>query len=91
MALVTFDQQGVVTEVIPFGTDRNPEVLAVGVEVPANVWHTVIALEPGCILLEVKSGPFNPSQSKDLAPWAPNENEPNAKQYLEILRSRINR
>ena len=89
MALVTFDEQGMVTGVVRFGADRNSEGFAVGAEVPANTWHTVIALEPGCVLLEVKAGPFDPSQPKDLAPWAPDECGPNAKQYLEKLISRI--
>jgi cupin fold WbuC family metalloprotein len=89
MALVTFDEQGMVTGVVRFGTDRNGDVLAVGIEVPANTWHIVIALEPGCVLLEVKAGPFNPNQPKDPAPWAPDEGGSNARQYLEMLISRI--
>jgi cupin fold WbuC family metalloprotein len=89
MALVTFDEQGMVTEVVRFGVDRNGVGLAVGAEVPANTWHTVIAFEPSCVLLEVKAGPFDPNQPKDLAPWAPNEGGSIAKQYLENLTSRI--
>jgi cupin fold WbuC family metalloprotein len=89
MALVTFDEHGMVIGVIRFGADRNGNGLAVGAEVPANTWHTVIALEPGCVLLEVKAGPFDPNQPKDLAPWAPDESGPNVKQYLENLTSRI--
>jgi cupin fold WbuC family metalloprotein len=89
MALMTFDDQGTVTGVVLFGADRNSEDFAVGAEVPANTWHTVIALQPGCVLLEVKAGPFDPHQPKDLAPWAPDECGPKAKQYLRILISRI--
>ena len=85
MALVTFDEQGMVTGVVRFGVDRNGEGLAVGAEVPANMWHTVIALEPGCVLLEVKAGPFDPNQSKDLAPWAPDEGSSSANKYLDKL------
>ncbi len=85
MALVTFDEQGKVTGVVRFGVDRNGEGLAVGAEVPANTWHTVIALVPGCVLLEVKAGPFDPNQPKDLAPWAPDEGSAAAAKYLEKL------
>jgi cupin fold WbuC family metalloprotein len=85
MALVTFDEQGMVTEVVRFGSNRNGNSLAVGVEVPANTWHTVIALEPGCVLLEVKAGPFDPNQPKDLAPWAPDEATAAANNYLNKL------
>jgi cupin fold WbuC family metalloprotein len=85
MALVTFNEQGKVTGVVRFGVDRYGEDLAVGAEVLANTWHTVIALEPGCVLLEVKAGPFDPNQPKDLAPWAPDEGTVAANNYLNNL------
>ena len=89
MALVTFNDEGEVTAVVRFGSEKYASECAVGVELPSSTWHTVVALVPGCVLLEVKAGPFDPSQPKDLAPWAPKEGEPNAKQYLENLFSRI--
>ena len=73
MAMVTFDDQGAVTNVLRFGTERHGDQLAVGAEVSSSTWHTVIALEPGCVLLEVKAGPFDPNQPRYLAPWAPDE------------------
>lgn len=85
MALVEFDEQGKVTGVVRFGMDRNGEGLAFGAEVPASTWHTVIALEPGCVLLEVKAGPFDPNQPKDLATWAPDEGSAPASEYLKKL------
>jgi cupin fold WbuC family metalloprotein len=85
MALVTFDEQGMVTGVVRFGADRNDDDMAVGAEVLANMWHTVIALEPGCVLLEVKAGPFDSNQSKDLAPWAPDEGSPAVSEFLNKL------
>lgn len=89
MALVTFDEQGKVTGVLRFGVDRNGEGFAVGAEVPANMWHTVIALEPSCVLLEVKAGPFDPNQPKDLAPWAADEGSAAAAEYLEKLKESV--
>jgi cupin fold WbuC family metalloprotein len=89
MGFVSFDEQGMVTKVVRFGVGRQGEDIAAGVEIPAGTWHTVIALEAGCILLEVKSGPFDPNQPKDLAPWAPDEGGPKAKQYLQQLIMRI--
>ncbi|MFN5096759.1 MAG: WbuC family cupin fold metalloprotein [Limnohabitans sp.] len=85
MAMVTFDDQGAVTNVLRFGTDRNGDEMAVGAEVSSGTWHTVIALEPGCVLLEVKAGPFDPNQPKDLAPWAPEEGTSSAVSYLQQL------
>jgi len=89
MALVTFDEQGNVTRVMRFGPDSHDEAFAIGAEVTANTWHTVIALEPGCILLEVKAGPFDSTQPKDLAPWAPNEGTAAAAVYLNKLKESI--
>jgi cupin fold WbuC family metalloprotein len=85
MALVTFDEQGEVIGIVRLGIGRNGEEFPVGAEVPAGTWHTVIALESGSILLEVKAGPFDPNQAKNLAPWAPNELSPAASPYLNQL------
>lgn len=85
MALVTFNEQGKVIEVRRFGADKNEKGLGIGVELSAKTWHTVIALEPGCILLEVKEGPFNPDLPKDLATWAPDEGTEAVNDYLNQL------
>lgn len=85
MALLTFDEHGNVTGSLRFGSDNCGTHLALGAEVPANTWHTVIALQPGCVLLEVKAGPFDPAQPKDLAPWAPDEGSISAQKYLSCL------
>lgn len=85
MALVTFDEHGAVTDMLRFGGANLHLGMAAGAEVPASTWHTVLALEPGCILLEVKAGPFDPNQPKDLAPWAPEEGTPAARAYLDQL------
>lgn len=89
MALVTFDEQGMVTRVVRFGADRSGDGSAVGAEVAANTWHTVIALEPGCVLLEVKAGPFDHNQPKNLAPWAPDESSNQVAAYRQMLLSYI--
>ena len=73
------------TNVLPFGTEKHGDEMAVGAEVSSGTWHTVIALEPGCVLLEVKAGPFDPNQPKDLAPWAPEENSAAARDYYDRM------
>lgn len=87
MALVTFDDFGAVQQVVHFGTEKYGADLAVGVELPSQTWHTVLALVPGSVLLEVKAGPFDPNQPKDLAPWAPAEGELVCVEYLGALRA----
>lgn len=88
MALVTFDDQGTVTGILRFGTEKYGNIPA-GVEVTPSTWHTVIALEVGSILLEVKAGPFDPFQCKDLAPWAPEEGSDEAADYFNNLFVRV--
>jgi cupin fold WbuC family metalloprotein len=85
MALLTFDELGIVNKIVRFSAGIKGEFLAVGAEVPADTWHTVIALESGCVLFEAKAGPFDPKQPKDLAPWAPDEGSPDALAYLNLL------
>ncbi len=89
MALVTFDEQGTVVGALRFGSEKHAHDMAAGAEVPENTWHTVIALEPGCILLEVKAGPFDPNQPKELAPWALEEGSPLIPAYLNQLVERV--
>lgn len=89
MALITFDDQGCVTDIFRFGSEKYASDLAVGVEVAFSTWHTVIALEPGCVLLEVKAGPFDPTRPKDLAAWAPEEGSAIAQVYLQGLVDRV--
>lgn len=86
-ALVTFDDDGSVYEVVRFGTEkyRQAEDQAVGVELPPGMWHTVIALVPDSVLLELKAGPFDPNAAKEPAPWAPDEGSQEATPYLQLL------
>ncbi len=89
MALVTFNDEGAVRGVLRLSADGYGGDVVVGAEVPANVWHTVVALESGCVLLEVKAGPFNPNQPKDLAGWAPEEGTSEASIYLRELAAEV--
>ena len=85
MALITFNDAGNVTDIVKFGAERYGNDLALGASVPSHCWHTVVALEEGSILCEVKAGPFDPTQPKDLASWAPGEGTNMANDYLMHL------
>lgn len=90
-ALLTFNDQGQVQEIIRFGTERYSEnsELSAGVDITSGIWHTIIALEPESILLELKAGPFDPAAAKEPAHWAPCEGLPEAKEYLNRLRDTV--
>ncbi len=55
MAFITFANDGEIISATRFGVSRTKEALAVGLEVTPSIWHTVVALEPGCILFEMSS------------------------------------
>ena len=86
IGLVIFDDFGAIIDLIVLtaGVDANQAISAV--EIAPHVWHTAIALQPDCILLEIKAGPFDQSLAKDSAPWAPAENTVAAKAFLLRLK-----
>lgn len=86
MALITFDDVGHIKRCHALTHDTSLPAACQAIEVPSQTWHTVVALGPGCVLLEVKAGPFDPDQPKDLAPWAPDENTPDVSAYLNRLK-----
>lgn len=71
-AVLLFTPDGEVTE--------RTEITAGGetriVEIPAGAWHSLAALQPGTILLEIKQGPYTPHTEENLARWAPREGDP---------------
>jgi cupin fold WbuC family metalloprotein len=76
--ILLFDETATVTQRIVLST-RGPEYL---LEVPQGAWHTVLTRESGTVLLEVKSGPYNKTEDKDFAQWAPVEGAPEAGQFV---------
>jgi cupin fold WbuC family metalloprotein len=80
-AVLTFDDAGRVLETA---------VLEPGatwaVELPGDVWHTVVSLAEDTALFEVKPGPYRPLDDKDYASWAPPEGSAEAAATLEVWR-----
>ena len=89
MALVVFDDTGALVECSRFGAQLPGTECSALVEVPAGVWHTVISMGTGSVLLEVKAGPFDPGAPKEHAEWAPAERSPRALAYLTALHRAI--
>lgn len=82
-AAVLFDDAGSVDGVVKFGAAATAGNVAV--EIPAGRWNTVVSLEPRSVLLEVKSGPFDPNGPQEMAPWAPAVDEAQVAAYLAGL------
>jgi cupin fold WbuC family metalloprotein len=74
VGVIVFDDGGALSEkrlLTRGGTD-------IGVEMPAGVWHTFVALEAGSVFFETKAGPYVPLKPEEMAPWAPAEGTPEA-------------
>lgn len=80
--LLIFDDDGLVVDRVTFSSEAFGTKHAAGVEVAGGTWHTVVAVVPGSVLLEIKEGPFNPAAPKNLAPWAPSEGTPEGLDYF---------
>lgn len=88
VALLIFNEGAHVTEVHFLGSEKylGDYVNSVGAEIRPGCWHTIVALSSTAVLLEVKSGPYNPESPKFFAPWAPEENSGDGPEYLEHLK-----
>src|SRR5262245_37922340 len=80
-AAIVFDAAGRVTDVAVLSPKGPVHVI----EIPADTFHTLIALEPGTVWFEVKAGPYAAPPAQDVAAWAPAPGDPRAAAYLEKL------
>jgi cupin fold WbuC family metalloprotein len=87
-ALFLFDDQGAVTESVIL----DPKAGVYGGEIPCDVWHTLIVLESGSVVYEVKQGPFAPLSPENMAPWSPDPgNTAEVKTFMDKLKTCINK
>jgi cupin fold WbuC family metalloprotein len=91
LAVVAFDDGGKITSAVRLGSEKFGTDICRIVEIPPSIWHTVIALRTGSVLLEIKAGPFDPERPKDLAGWAPEENSIEAAAFLQTIERQISR
>lgn len=62
-----YDELGNVTEKVRL----NPSEGNYGLEIPPGTWHSIIVLESGTVIFELKKGPYQPLSPEDVASWAP--------------------
>jgi len=89
LGLIAFHDDGTLDDENCVLLDR--KVGAIAVDCRESIWHTLIALEPGTVFFEAKSGPFDASGDKEFAPWAPDESVPEAMSYLKSLEAEFRR
>jgi cupin fold WbuC family metalloprotein len=51
-------------------------------QIPADAWHGFLVLEPDTALMEIKPGPYQPTE---FAQWAPPEHDRNVEIFLQSL------
>ncbi|MDH6356518.1 WbuC family cupin fold metalloprotein [Parabacteroides sp. PF5-9] len=86
IALFIFDDKGEVTDLLVL----NPEEGIYGAELPAGTWHSIVVLETGSVIYEIKHGPFVPLSPDDMAPWSPPAEEiENVKAYMDKLKGYV--
>lgn len=81
MVVVEFNPDGSVADHILL----DPLNGSYGVEIAPRTFHTIIALESGTTVYEVKNGPYDPVDDKNFASWAPKEGSGEAPEYLRDL------
>jgi cupin fold WbuC family metalloprotein len=59
------------------------------IEIPAFVWHTYVMLKDKVITYETMMGKFDPKTWKTPSKWAPGENTPESKTYLDSLKMQV--
>ncbi|MFA6079121.1 MAG: WbuC family cupin fold metalloprotein [Candidatus Omnitrophota bacterium] len=82
-----FDDSGKVKDFIILGAGTANS----GVEFAPRVWHTIIALEEGTAVYELKDGPYLPIDDKNFAPWAPKEGALEAIEFNRKLLKELKR
>lgn len=74
--ILNFDEQGVVTRRVVLGEE------CVALEMDAGTWHSVLSLDHGGVIFEVKHGGYQPVTEQDSAPWAPAEGKAGTQELM---------
>ena len=67
--ILLFDPAGQVLEITELNAS---DILAI--EIPGGTIHSIVSLESGTVLFELKPGPYQATTDKNFAHWAPAEN-----------------
>jgi cupin fold WbuC family metalloprotein len=82
--LFLFDEEGHITN----KQLLDPSKGLYGAEIKAGVWHSLLVLESGSVIYEIKEGPYAPLAPENFAPWSPDPTQTEeAKKYMDFLAS----
>lgn len=83
--LVEFDDHGNIND--HFIMEANSSNY--GVEIPPREWHMLITLQENSLFYEVKNGPWDISDDKFFAPWAPKEGDSDCEAYVNSILKKL--
>jgi cupin fold WbuC family metalloprotein len=86
LGLIVFDSTGNVEQKLTLEAGSE----TVGVDIPYDTFHTVLALKSKTVFFEAKAGPFVPIKAEEQAPWAPVEGDDLVTNYLATLHAMFN-
>ncbi|MFH1594044.1 MAG: WbuC family cupin fold metalloprotein [Candidatus Omnitrophota bacterium] len=85
IAVIEFDDNGQIIDHVILDTAGATKA----VEIPPRTWHSLLSLEEGSAVYELKDGPYDSSTDKICAGWSPEEGGGEAGKFNEELRMRI--
>jgi len=85
VAAIQYTDNGEVSE----WTVLDPFTGNFGVEFAPRTWHSLICLESGTVIYEVKDGPWDPVDDKFFASWAPKEGDEGCEEYNRDIMGKI--
>jgi len=59
------------------------------IDIVPGVWHNFVVLSDDTVIIEFKKGPYDAATDKVFAEWAPEEDTPEAIEYLKMLEDAI--
>jgi cupin fold WbuC family metalloprotein len=83
--IIEFDESGHITDHVILGGKKG----VYGLEIPPRTYHTLISLEEGSVIYELKDGPYIAQTDKVFAPWAPEEGSAEAAVYNQTLLKKL--
>lgn len=82
LGVLFFDDQGDITRSMILENGGQEMI-----KIPAFAWHTYVTLSDFVVTYETMSGVYDPATWKTFAAWAPAENTPEAREYLNFLKT----
>ena len=82
LAFFIFNDEGDIIEMHALSDESG---FAHGIDIAPGIWHTLAVLSDHAVCYEVKPGPYQLSDDKEFAEWAPREGSEESGNYLDKL------